>query len=216
MKISSIYDVGTCWHGFNQGRGKKHHRKKGNVSYQYATLYSRTTPIAKYHKNAKGDLYILVQSRRYSVSTEGQISKCLGRGLSVTSEVVSFRVPCIGAQGGWSPEKWLEPDNMHATNVIYLRGLVYEFETRAIKAWKSTRYWLSDARWRQTLHRHYTTLMHYCEVTGTAPNVESMYDIEKRIEQGRLRASEAYQHPTAVRKRERAAVRRLARKVLGI
>jgi hypothetical protein len=214
MKISSIYDVGSCWHGYNRlGKGR-HTRKKGNVSYQYATLYSRTTPIARYHKNAKGELFTLVQSRQYSISTQQQISKCIRWG--DVQEIPTFHVPNIGAQGGWSSEKWLEPTLMHEVNLHHLVSLIDQFEVAAIKGWKSTRYWLSDDHWRQSLNDKYNTVLRYAHVTGIKIEMRSLGSYHALVEQGRAKAREAYQQPSAVAKRERARVRRMARKVLGI
>jgi hypothetical protein len=210
MKLDSTYDLGTVWRSYNtDGRGR-HSRTKGNVSFQYQTLYSRQTPVAKFYKNKLGVPFILVQEREYSYTTNRHVDKC------VRHFKPSFRVPNIGAQGGWSREKWMEPKEMHAANVEYLIGIVRKFEAAAVKGWLSDHYPLSDIYWQQHLIELHDRVFLYAYHADVEVQMESITVIGTRIEKAREAKKEAYQHPAQVAKRERARVRRLAKKALGL
>jgi hypothetical protein len=209
--ISSIYELGVNWRDHNMGGYSRPNRKKGNVSYEGPTLYSRTTPVARFHTSSIRQKYILIQSRRYSISTDQQISKC------IRYDIPAFRVPNIGATGGWSAEiSWSVPELMHKANLEYLVSVVEAFEHEAIKGYRSGSYPFSDSYWHKRLIELCEVVHKYEFMSGVKAELEGISHIGQRIEKARAAKLAVYDSPINVAKRERAAARRLAKKALGL
>lgn len=210
--ISSIYELGVEWRAHNIDNGytkAKPRARKGNVSYEGPTLYSRATPIARFHKSRSGTPYILEQSRKYSISTQQQIRKC------IRYDIPHFKVPNIGATGGWSAEpEWrrFEPNDMHKANLEYLMSCAEAYEHEVIKDYR----WNSDGGWEEGISTRYMTVVRYEDLSGVTIEREPLIDIGIRIERTIKEKMAVYMSPINVAKRDRAAARRLAKKALGL
>lgn len=220
----SYNGVGKAWARFNEhGEGKGHKQDRDRISYSGYGLWSWGTVVGKYHKNSRGEPYVLITSRRYSVSSSSHISHAGG-----WVKVPKFSVPAIGHPGGWNNNDWFHMGTVHAFNMAHLADEFVNFchavelafhqdAPPELKA--SQRGWmLEDGRWQESLRQLDARIWSYAEICETPlpadrrPVGEILEDVAAR----RQARYAAFYNPDAVYKRARSRAKRLAIKALGL
>lgn len=214
MLVNSTHDLGKAWVAHNTGEYPRDQREKGNVRYHAGILYSRSTPVARFHTmpGTAGRKYVLAQSKSYSPSTSRQIGRCTSP--CHHAGVPVFHVPNIGAQGGWSNEPGLSTPELHAANFAHMLAEYKEWIEKIVRRWQSNSGYTWGIDHLNRLHHH---MVHYATVTGTSsvtllPLDQTTADIYRRM----AARFTAYNDPKAVAKRERAYARKMALKAFEL
>jgi len=209
-------DIGARWADVNENGslGRNGFLRNATMSFTGRTLYSRSTPIARYHTNPNGLLYVLACERSYSPST----SNHLQQGLRQVS-VPFFRVPYIGIGGGWSHEpSECAFDNVLSEDAIWLAMQFNAQVETCTAAWNKREHWRwGDADWRINLTRDWEFIMSFVRVTGAQwkPKI-SLPDVLDAIETDRRARRTAWDDPKAAAARQRAKARKVALRALGM
>lgn len=208
--------IGRTWAEFNEGGGgaRNDGARNDGMSFTRRTIYSRSTPIARYHEDAKGKLYVLATSTQYSVSTAAQLQQAL-RHVSVPF----FRVPYIGISGGWSREpNDISHEAMLKANAEWLAAQFQKEVQSCTAAWRKREHWYwGDLEWRNNLEREWLRVVRFLKTTGVdwKPRI-SLPDVLDAVEADREAKQTAWWTPKAVAARERAKARKLALQAMGI
>src|SRR4029077_3764463 len=187
------FDVIKRWAGFNEivpSNEKYHgHNRWDSASYEHSTFFSYRTPIAKYHRNEKGELYVLITSADYSLTTVKH-----KRWLSSAVKVPEFTVPFIGTNNGD-----VTVDNMHRENMDYLRIHIYELMDKAIK-----RFQYDDLHsWDFLIESQYRSMENYSRLSGEPMIMEHTFDeLMKIVSNARQVKLARWSDPKAAARRE--------------
>jgi hypothetical protein len=207
--------IATRWADLNEGgSGKKDSSRNGGMSFVGRTLYSRGTPLARYHTNPAGMLYVLATSTYYSMSTSNHLQQAL-RQVSVPF----FRVPYIGISGGWSREPHdCAFDNVLSEDALWLAIQFNDQVNTCTAAWNKREHWRwGDADWRINLTHDWEHITKFVRFTGAkwTPKI-SLPDVLDAIEADRKARQTAWENPKAAAARERAKARKVALRALGM
>lgn len=114
--VKTVFDNAMVAHVWAQQSQESGRSNNGNFWFQGDTLYSYATPVAKMHTGTNGQRVALISATNYSPSTGKQLGY-IGRAHND-----NFRVPFIGASGGWRSERGEYADiaEMHAKNLAAL------------------------------------------------------------------------------------------------
>lgn len=204
--------VPARWAAHNEGRSKYSSKTGKRCSFSGPTFYSYRTPVAVYHRGVDGQLFVLASSDKWSVSTNSHLHAAIGAAYRVPV----FRTPLIGTGGGFHHENLHNPEAMHASNAFANMATVLMFEETYARSWR--RALLGGVE--EYMLTHIKTIVEnmesYCRLTGTKlpANYVPYETIAQRLTEGWRQAKDKYDDPKAVRRRERAHARRLAREVL--
>ena len=204
--------VPARWAAHNEGRSKYSSKTGKRCSFSGPTFYSYQTPVAVYHTNSKGELFVLASSDKWSVSTNSHLRAAIGAAW----QVPVFRTPLIGARGGLHDEHYLhDPEAMHAHNAFANMATALMFEETYAKSWRRA---MTGAEGYMLNHIQaiVENMESYCRLTATKlpANYVAYETIAARLREGWQLAKEKFEDPKAVRRRERARARRLAAEVL--
>lgn len=182
-------------HLWSQRDKKRARSSNGNFSFEGATLYSYSTPIAQFYDVDGGEV-CLVTSRRYSVTTSGKHMTALWRALSYDRSNV-FVVPNV------TPV--LIGGREHVENLAHL---VAAFDERATYAQRAKQYY-GDAN---DLHGELSDLAEKAERYAKlfelpAPQFDNPAEVARRVFAKRAERDT----PEAIAKREKARVKRAER-----
>ena len=107
----------------------------GNFSFEGQTLYSYSTPIARFVPDAKGKRCLLVTSRHYSMTTSGKHMPALRNAVRGREDCAyCFTVPNLGSMGffGYSVASISADD--HAANLAHFVGRYANYLLKAKRA----------------------------------------------------------------------------------
>jgi hypothetical protein len=127
-----------------------------------------------------------------------------------------FRVPYIGAMGGWSNEWQMPAEEMHKLNLEYLQSVVDAFEQSASTKYLAKNGYENEFYWHARLIKLCEQVHRYEFMSGVNGTLEGASHIGQRIEKARAEKMARYNSPINVAKRERAKARKLAIKALSL
>lgn len=195
--------VAKRWAEYNETGEGRNQRKIKSLSFCNNILYSYSTPVAVYQTSSTGLKYVLMTSRRWSLTTTAHLN--MARGYV---NVPLFRTEWIGAhQGIWKPMK-----DVHASNLLQMFDRLENVKAEEMKRWKS------PDDWQFSVNRAYEDIILYAKLTGH-PLPENFWPQHAHIDQvaaERLRRMKAYENPKAVERRRRVAARKEAYRALDI
>lgn len=188
--MGRVYEgVGEAWVAHNE-HGSPRQRKVGKRVHFYGTdLYSYNTVVARY---CGGGKYVLASSYRYSQSTSSHISNC----------VRWCAVPVI-----YTPDIWADDKTILADLVCRLD----DANTAAVRGWKKT--WRD---WSYPVVAAHKDVVEFCQFTGLSLDLPPINEITAEISMRVQEKWDAWNHPSAVAKRERHAARHAAKQALNL
>lgn len=127
--------VAHVWAQQTQSEGRSHN---GNFSFRDSTLYSYSTPIARFTKDKKGRKVLLVTSESYSITTSSKHMPALHRAIPYRPEERDYKVFYVRHIGGRS---WAMAEPNHESNLADLlkaaRDLLAKAGTLRFESWQA-------------------------------------------------------------------------------
>ncbi len=194
--------VAHIWAQQNQESGRSNN---GNFWFENDTLYSYQTPIARIVKTKGGDNAALVNSHKYSVTTEGKHKNAIHRALGYGKLMPDFVVPFLGVYGGHYRGQNFTGKDAHKANLAYL----VEIYTTLKEKIKRARDFYNPSHALESAAKN---AISYAETFGLKkPELDYMVDASE-LAVYRAKRDARLNTPEAIAKREKEKERRAERK----
>lgn len=198
-------DIIEDWVNWNESASSNKYGRSGNVSYDGGTIYSFNEPIARYVDGERGK-YVL--RKPHVNGPSGRSSQTSSRHIAIIGIKVGvplFTVPRLQMNGS----------DDHLDNIRYLYGNIESRAKYLGQSWQTGEFREGWEYWEPFL-RDYEHCELYRSLTGVKFQLLPFDIFVAAINADRSDAEAAWNHPNAVRKRERAQARKLAVAVLGL
>lgn len=187
--------VAHVWAQRSQEEGRSHN---GNFSFRGDILYSYSTPIGRFVETPMGHRVVLVNSRRYSVTTSGKHMPALWDALRGEGYRVVYQVPNIMPVG----------KGEHEANRDHL---LCEYREAASRVRRMRDYYGTEQTLAETLRAEAAAVTDYEEMFGLPVTSLNPEETARETMEARAQREAKANTPEALVRREKARAQREAR-----